>query len=91
MWVAPSYVALLADRRAIEAPLPSLGPAAYREAVRRSGADYVFLSRYHPRDTIHDTAWQSGLRALADEAKAVHTRTQDQGTVVTSILFRIAR
>jgi hypothetical protein len=90
MWVVPSYLALLAGRHGIAAPDARLGPEAYREAVRRSGADYVFLSRYHPRDTIRDTAWQAGIRALATEAKAVHTRTQDGGSVVSSILLKAA-
>jgi hypothetical protein len=90
MWVAPSYLALLAERRGLAAPDARLGPEAYREAVRRSGADYVFLSRYHPRDTIRDTAWQAGIRALAAEAKAVHTHAQDGGSVVSSILLKVA-
>jgi hypothetical protein len=91
MWVVPSYVALLAGRRAVAAPDAHLGPEAYREAVRKSGADYVFLSRYHPRDTIRDTAWQAGVRALAADGKAVHTRTQDNGSIVSSILLRVAK
>ena len=91
MWVAPSYLALLAGRQGIAAPDARLGPEAYREAVRRSGADYVFLSRYHPRDTIRDTAWQSGIRALAADAKAVHTRTQDGGSIVSSILLKAGK
>lgn len=90
MWVAPSYLALLAGRQGIAAPDARLGPEAYREAVRRSGAGYVLLSRYHPRDTIRDTAWQAGVRALAADAKAVHTRTQDGGSVVSSILLKVA-
>ena len=88
MWVAPSYIALLADRRALLAPDARLGAEAYREAVRNSGADYVFLSRYHPRDTIRDTAWQAGLRALSGSAKAVHTSTLGDGSTVTSVLFK---
>jgi len=91
MWVAPSYVALLADRRAVFAPDARLEPEAYREAVRKSGADYVFLSRYHPRDTIRDSAWRAGVRALATSAPAVHTSTQDNGSLVTSILLRVAK
>ena len=91
MWVAPSYVALLADRHGLAAPDPHLDTAAYREAVRKSGADYVFLSRYHPRDTIRDTAWQAGVRALSSNAKAVHTSTQDNGSIVSSILLRVAK
>ncbi len=90
MWVAPSYLALLAGRRGVAAPDARLGPEAYREAVRRSGADYVFLSRYHPRDTIRDTAWQAGVRALATQAKAVHTHAQDGGSIVSSILLKVA-
>lgn len=88
MWVVPSYVALLADRRGIAAPEPGLAPAAYRQAVRDSGADYVFLSVYHPRDTVRDVAWQAGTRALAEKAKVVHLRTQDGGSVVTSMLLK---
>jgi hypothetical protein len=91
MWVAPSYIALLAGRRAIAAPDARLDAGAYRQAVQKSGADYVFLSRYHPRDTIRDTAWQAGVRALAVDAKAVHTSTQDGGSVVTSILLRVTK
>ena len=91
MWVAPSYIALLADRSALSAPDARLAPQAYREAVRRSGADYVFLSRYHPRDTLRDTAWQAGVRALSDDARAVHTSTQDNGSIVSSILLRMPK
>src|SRR6185436_15195978 len=79
MWVTPSYLALLADRRGVAAPRGELAPAAYRQAVRESGADYVFLSRYHPRDTIRTGAWQAGTGALAGNAKVVHLRTQATG------------
>jgi hypothetical protein len=88
MWVAPSYLALLAGRRGVVAPDAELAPAAYRQAVRVSGADYVFLSRYHPRDTIRASAWQAGTRALAETAQVVHLRTQDGGSEVTSMLLK---
>jgi Protein of unknown function (DUF3955) len=91
MWVAPSYVALLAGRRGIAAPDSALTPAAYLQAVRDSGADYVFLSLYHPRDTLRTAAWQAGIHALTDHAKAVHVRARDGGGVVTSILLKIDR
>jgi hypothetical protein len=91
MWVAPSYVALLADRRAVPAPDPRLPPDAYRAAVRASGADYVLLSRYHPRDTVRDTAWQAGVRALSAEAKAVHSSTQDNSSIVSAILLKLGK
>ncbi len=89
MWVAPAYLALLADRRGIAAPPSGLSPAAYREAVRASGADYVFLSLYHPRDTLRTAAWQAGTRALTGNAKAVHVRARDAGGAVTSILLKM--
>ena len=88
MWVAPAYLALLADRRGIGAPDSALPAAAYRQAVRESGADYVFLSLYHPRDTLRTVAWQAGTRALAEKAKVVHLRTQGSGSVVTSMLLK---
>jgi hypothetical protein len=88
MWVAPSYIALLADRRGLAAPDASLAPSAYREAVRASGADYVFLSLYHPRDTVRSHAWQAGVAALVPGAKAVHIRTTEDG-VTTSILLKL--
>ena len=88
MWVVPSYIALLADRRGIAAPEPGLAPAAYRQAVRGSGADYVFLTLYHPRDTTRTVAWQAGTGALAGHAKIVHLRTQGEGGVVTAMLLK---
>ena len=88
MWVVPSYIALLAGRRGIAAPDPALAPAAYRQAVRDSGADYVFMSVYHPRDTVRDVAWQAGTRALAGRANAVRVSAQAGGSVVTSILLK---
>lgn len=91
MWVAPSYLALLADRRGVAAPNAALPPAAYRQAVRESGVDYVFLSQYHPRDTIRTTAWQAGTAALMAHAKAVHVRAKDGSGAVTSVLLKIDR
>lgn len=91
MWVAPGYVALLAGRRALPAPDQRSGPEEYRRALRESGADYLFLSRYHPRDTIHDTAWQAGVRALLDgpgRAQVAYTHAQPDGTV-SAILLRV--
>jgi hypothetical protein len=91
MWVAPAYLALLADRRGMPAPRAGLDAGAYRVAVRASAADYVFLSVYHPRDTIHDTAWQEGARALIGHAKIVHARTHGDKSAVSSILFKLER
>jgi hypothetical protein len=88
MWVAPSYLALLAGRHGLAAPDAALAPAAYRQAVRDSGADYVFLSLYHPRDTIRTVAWQGGTRAMTGHAKVVHLRARDGGGMVSSMLLK---
>jgi len=89
MWVTPGYVALLAGRRGVPAPDTALPPDAYRQAVRESGADYVFLSLYHPRDTIRTLAWQAGTRAMTGYAQAVHVRARESGGVVTSMLLKV--
>jgi len=87
--VTPSYLALLADRRGVAAPSSALDAEAYRRAVRASGADYVLLSRYHPRDTIRTDAWQAGIRALAGRAKVVHLRTQSGSNEVSAMLLKV--
>ena len=90
MWVAPSYIALLADRRGIRAPDERLSPEAYRKAVRDSGADYVFLSVYHPRDTLSDEAWQAGIR-LVSGYETVHVSTSPGSNAVSSILLKATK
>jgi hypothetical protein len=86
MWTVPSYVALLANREGVKAPDAGLGTDAYRTAVRQSGADHVFLSRFNPRDTLSEAAWQAGLRALAWRPAAEHVRALPDGTVASMLL-----
>ena len=88
MWVAPAYIALLAGRRGIPAPPAELDAAAYREAVRRARPDYVFMSVYHPRDTLRTTAWRSAVRALLGHGEMVHVNTHGGGTAVSSVLLK---
>jgi hypothetical protein len=88
MWVAPAYIAFLAGRRGVPAPAPELPPGAYRRAVIESGADYVFLSAYHPRDTLRDTAWRAGMEALRGHAEAVQTRIRAADGAPSSVLLR---
>jgi len=91
MWFAPSYIALLAGRRGVAAPDPALLPAAYRQSVRDTGTDYVFLSRYHPRDTLRTVAWQAGTHALTEHAKPVYARAAEGGGAVSSILLKMEK
>ncbi len=87
MWVTPSYIALLADRRGVHAPPERFTPERYREAVREAAPDYVFLSLYHPRDTVRDTAWRVGIAALLQNGEVVQARRNTAG-VLTSVLLR---
>jgi hypothetical protein len=82
MWVAPSYIALLAQRHGVPAPSAELAPDAYREAVARAHPDYIFLSVYHPRDTLRDAAWQAGLAALGRDAQAIRVRQGASGSIL---------
>jgi hypothetical protein len=88
MWVAPSYLALLAERRGIPAPA-ARDPAAYREAARDARADYIFVSAYHPRDTLSRGAWLAGMEAMNGHAEIVRSHVRGDG-VVTSVLFKVA-
>jgi hypothetical protein len=88
MWVVPAYIALLAGRRGVPAPPSGLAPDAYRRAVREANPDFVFISRYHPRDTTRDAAWQTALRALNGPGEVVHARTK--GNQITSTLLKPA-
>lgn len=74
MWVAPSYIALLAERRATASPDANMGPQRFREQVLAAKVEYLFLSAFHPRDTIRDTAWRTGLEAMKEHGEPVHTR-----------------
>lgn len=87
-WVAPAYVALLADRFGVRAPPAALQPAAYRAALARSAADFAFVSVYHPRDTVSDAAWRAGVAALYGHAKLVNVHAEPQTNKVTSMLFK---
>lgn len=86
MWVAPAYIALLADRPGVRAPAHGLDPSAYRRAVREAAPDFIFLSAYHPRDTLSDRAWQVGVRAMLGEGKVVYSRIRESDGAIASML-----
>lgn len=89
MWVVPSYIALLADRRGVPAPAAGLSPVDYRRAVRHAGPDYLYLSMYHPRDTVRDTAWRAGMEAMTGHAEIIYARKSVDGGAIGSTLLNI--
>lgn len=89
MWVAPSYIPLLADRHAIAAPSSALAADQYREAIHRARPRFVFLSAYHPRETLSDAAWRTGTRSLADEAQVVYARASRVTGKSAALLLRV--
>jgi hypothetical protein len=90
MWIAPSYIALLSGRRGVPAPAADLSPPAYRRAVVDANPDYIFLSEYHPRDTLSTAAWRAGTSALAGHTEVVRTRVRADGGAAQSLLLKAA-
>jgi hypothetical protein len=87
MWVTPAYIALLAGRRGIPAPPTRLPAPEYRQEVLRANPDLVFVSTFHPRNTVGNAAWKIGTQALAGTARVAHLRLRDGDPV--SVLFRL--
>jgi hypothetical protein len=90
MWVVPAYVALLADRRGVPAPPPSPTPE-YRRSIEAARPDYLFLSRYHPRDTVRESAWRVGREATDGLGELVYVRRRDDGEAAAILLRLPAR
>jgi hypothetical protein len=90
MWVAPAYIALLAERRGAPAPDLAVSVETYRRKVMEADVPYVLLTAYHPRDTIRDTAWRTGTQALAGHGKVVHERSAASGEK-SSMLLKLAQ
>ncbi len=91
MWVAPAYIAVLAGRASVPAPSSRLAADEYRRAVAASGADFIYLSSYHPRDTIREDAWRAGTAALAGLGSVVWQRERASADGLASMLIRLRR
>ncbi|HWA39924.1 MAG TPA: hypothetical protein VG873_18880 [Burkholderiales bacterium] len=89
MWVAPAYVALLAERHAVAAPSARLPREEYLRAVEASGATLVYLSTYHPRDTIRENAWRAGTAALEGAGEVLAQRSRASPAGLASALLRL--
>jgi 4-amino-4-deoxy-L-arabinose transferase-like glycosyltransferase len=51
MWYTPNYISLLARRVGVPLERPE-NPDAMRVQLRATGADYLYLSNVHPRDSL---------------------------------------
>ena len=89
MWVTPAYIALLAGRHGVPTPEYRQEAEGFRKALLASRADYIFLSTYHPRETVSDAAWRASQQALRGHVDVVHERRR--GEAVVSLLLRPRR
>ncbi|HZR02463.1 MAG TPA: hypothetical protein VFA81_04730, partial [Burkholderiales bacterium] len=83
-WFAPAYVALLGDRLATSLPAATLSVDQYRRALADSGATCALLTPYHPRDTVHATAWRAGSVALAGN-EPIFVARRDDGSIYAAL------
>ncbi|MGB0722115.1 MAG: glycosyltransferase family 39 protein [Gammaproteobacteria bacterium] len=84
MALVPAYTAYLARREAISFP-HHLGGLELARALKASGADYVWLSRLHPRFTREDvdgTAMAARLRGLATVVRARNSQLDGRPVAV---------
>ena len=90
MWFTPAYLPLLADRRSVT--LPSFeGRARFLQAVLDSGADYAFLSRFHPRRTQEAFNGLIWYRTFTEFARVIWTHPHPGKTETLSVLLKIDR
>ncbi len=90
LYFEPAYISLLAGRRGLAFP-HLRDPLEFRRQVWKSGAEYVYLSRLHPRDTRAGVDGLSWLRAFSGWARLVWQRSLPESGEPFSVLLRIDR
>jgi hypothetical protein len=81
-------MALLADRRAVRLP-SSTDLLTFLDGVQASGADYLFLSTLHPRDTHEGVDGMAPLVHFRSFVEPIWFRRSSAGEHISSALFRI--
>lgn len=84
--LVPGYVALLANRRAQRIPYQLRG-AAFLRAVQASDADFVYLSRMHPRASSPETNGLELLPWFQGWSSPLFTTHTPDGVAVSVLLW----
>jgi hypothetical protein len=88
MWYAPKYIHLLAQRRAV--PFPNYkNSMAYLRAVRDSGANYIYLTRFNPRNTFYHVNGLEPLTTIARIATPIWSENDPSNRQLVSVLLRV--
>ena len=89
-WYSPAYVALLGQRRGVRLERPA-DAAALAAQLRASGAEYIFLSHLHPRDSAHRLGHPLDPLPLAQSMARVVWRRDGPGGEPRAVLLEVDR
>ena len=89
LYFLPSYLAILSDRKGVAVPSPVDG-ATYRQIAKNNGAGYIFLTRFHPRNTRPDFSGLTGAEHLRSGTEIVWCSQLKNGEIA-SCLYKITK
>ena len=89
LYFLPSYLAILSDRKGVPAPSPVDG-RTYRQIAKNNGASYIFLTRFHPRNTRPDYNGLTGAEHIHSGTEIIWCSQLENGEIA-SCLYRITK
>lgn len=89
LYFLPSYLAVLSDRKGVAAPSPVDG-RTYRQIAKENSASYIFLTRFHPRNTHPDFSGLTGAEHLRSGTEIVWCSQLANGELA-SCLYKITK
>ena len=89
-WFSPMYVSLFSNRRSVQLSV-NLGIEEAAAFVKENQVDYIFLSRYHPRQYSDNVDGLASLNNYLSIGKVVWSGTVDQegSSVVVCVLIEM--
>ena len=85
----PSYLAILSDRKVVAAPSPVDG-RTYRQIAKNNGANYIFLTRFHPRNTHPNYSGLTGAEHIRSGTEIIWCSQLENGEAA-SCLYKITK
>ena len=89
LYFLPSYLAILSDRKGVAVPSPVDG-RTYREIAKEYGASYIFLTRFHPRNTRPNFSGLTGSEHIHSGTDIVWCSQLNNGEPA-SCLYKITK